>query len=132
VLHFQKWVRVNQQPPMHQLAILSIGWAPFFHLALDTVHHNPFFFIADHCFFSFLGSWPFFPWTWPHTYLPYSLSYPHKSYTNLGTLFIIPYWLSYPIDLATILTTYPTNLATLHTQSLYWHKYFTNLITLIR
>jgi len=62
--------------------------------------------------------------------------------------------MSYPIDVATVLTTYPTNLATLlttyptnltivlityptdltilHTQSLYWHKYFTNLITLIR
>jgi hypothetical protein len=36
---------------------------------------------------------------------------------------------SYPIDLVTLLTIYPTNL---HTQPLYSHKYFTNLITLIR
>jgi hypothetical protein len=66
--------------------------------------------------------------------------------TDIATLIT-----SYPIDLATVLTTYPTNLATLlitypinlttvlttyltnlHTQPLYWHKYFTNLVTLIR
>jgi len=57
--------RVNQQPPMHQLAILSTGWGAFFHLALDGVHHNPFIFVADHCtfFFFFFGSWSFLPWT---------------------------------------------------------------------
>ncbi len=27
--------RVNQHPPMHQLAILSIGWAAFFHPTPD-------------------------------------------------------------------------------------------------
>jgi len=42
--------RVNQHPPMHQLAVLSTGWAAFFHSAPDRVHHNPFFFFAaDHC-----------------------------------------------------------------------------------
>ncbi len=47
--------------------------------------------------------------------------------TNLTTLLI-----TYLTNLTTILTTCPTNLATLHTQPPYWHKYFTNLITLIR
>jgi len=65
----------------------------------------------------FFDSWPFFPWNWPHTLLPCSFSYPHKYYTNLGTLFVIPYIhsylnTSYCIDLTTVLTTYPTNLAT--------------------
>jgi hypothetical protein len=35
--------RVNQQPPMHQLAVLSTGWAKSFHSVPDGVHHNPFF-----------------------------------------------------------------------------------------
>ncbi len=45
--------KLNQQPPMHQLAVLSTGWGVFFHLALDGVHHNPFLFVVDHCTFSF-------------------------------------------------------------------------------
>ncbi len=90
--------RVNQQPPMHQLAVLFTGCLAFFHLAPDGVHRSPFLFAADHCtffyfFFFVLGR---FSWTWPHTYLPCSLSYHHKYCTNLGTLFIIPYWHSYP------------------------------------
>jgi hypothetical protein len=48
---------------MHQLVVLSIGWAAFFHLAPDGVHHSPFLFADDHCIFIFFGSWPFFPWT---------------------------------------------------------------------
>jgi len=47
--------------------------------------------------------------------------------TNLATLFI-----TYPINLTIVLTTYLVDLATLHTQPSYWHKYFTNLVTLIR
>jgi hypothetical protein len=48
--------RVNQQPPMHQLAILSTGWVAFFHSAPDGVHLSPFLFAADHCtFFLVLG-----------------------------------------------------------------------------
>ncbi len=56
--------RMNQQPPMHQLAVLSTGWGAFFHLVLDGVHHSPFLFAVDHYtfFFFFFGSWPFFPW----------------------------------------------------------------------
>jgi hypothetical protein len=42
--------RVNQQPPMHQLAVLSTGWAEFFHSAPDAVHHSPFFFLLCGCF----------------------------------------------------------------------------------
>jgi hypothetical protein len=68
---------------MHQLAVLSIGWATFFHLAKDGVHHNPSFlgFILGH----------FFPKP-DLTPLPYSPSYLHQYCTNLGgTLLIIPY-----------------------------------------
>jgi hypothetical protein len=56
--------RVNQQPPMHQLAVLSNGWAAFFHLALDGFHHSPFLFATDHCiyyyyyYFWFLALFP--------------------------------------------------------------------------
>ncbi len=44
---------MNQQPLMHQLAILSTRWPAFFHSTLNGVHHSPFFFIVDHC--TFLG-----------------------------------------------------------------------------
>jgi hypothetical protein len=47
--------------------------------------------------------------------------------TNLATLLI-----TYPTNLTIVLITYPTDLATLHTQPPYWHKYFTNLIILIK
>jgi hypothetical protein len=33
-------MKVNQHSPVHQLAILSIGWAAFFHLALDPALTN--------------------------------------------------------------------------------------------
>jgi hypothetical protein len=63
--------RVNQQPPMHQVAVLSTGWAAFFHSAPDGVHHSPFFFAADHYTFFLFFFWvtlrPFFPWTWSQT-----------------------------------------------------------------
>ncbi len=47
--------------------------------------------------------------------------------TNLITLLI-----TYPINLTIVLTIYPIDLATLDTQLPYWHKYFTNLVILIR
>ncbi len=48
--------RVNQQPPMHQLAVLSTGCLAFFHSAPDGVHDSPFLLAADHCtFFLVLG-----------------------------------------------------------------------------
>jgi hypothetical protein len=47
--------KVNQQPPMHQLAVLSTGWAAFFHSVPDGVHHSPFLFVVDHCTFFFFG-----------------------------------------------------------------------------
>ncbi len=37
------WARVNQQPPMHQLAILSTGWLRFFirhQMGFITVHFS--------------------------------------------------------------------------------------------
>jgi hypothetical protein len=46
--------RVNQQPPMHQLAVLSTRWAAFFHSAPDEVHHSPFIFATDHFTFFFV------------------------------------------------------------------------------
>jgi hypothetical protein len=57
-LDYFHMARVNQQPPMHQLAVLSTGWAAFFHSAPDGVHHSRFFLAADHCT-SFLS---FFFW----------------------------------------------------------------------
>jgi hypothetical protein len=43
------WIaKVNQQPPMHQLVILSIGWVAFFHSTPNGVHHSPFLFVVDH------------------------------------------------------------------------------------
>jgi hypothetical protein len=50
---------------MHQLAVLSTGWAAFFHLAQEGVHHNPFFFATDHyiLYFIFFALRLFFPWT---------------------------------------------------------------------
>jgi hypothetical protein len=47
--------RVNQQPPMHQLVVLSTGWAAFFHLTSNGVHHSPLPFAADHYTFIFWG-----------------------------------------------------------------------------
>ncbi len=59
---FFKTARVNQQPAMHQLAVLSIGWVAFFHLTSDEVHHSPFLFPVDCCIFIYfcLDSWSFF------------------------------------------------------------------------
>jgi hypothetical protein len=51
------WARVNQQPPMHQLAILSTGWAAFFLWAPDGVHHNKLLLIIV----VFFCSWAVFP-----------------------------------------------------------------------
>ncbi len=48
VLGFHGWgrrARVNQQPSMHQLAVLSTGWAAFFHSAPDAIYHSLFCFI---------------------------------------------------------------------------------------
>jgi hypothetical protein len=97
--------RVNQQPPMPQLAVLSTGWVAFFHSVPDGVHHSRFLFAADHCTFFclfFICSWPFFLDLTP-TLVPYLLSP-----TNTATLIT-----SYLTDLAIVLITYPTNLATL-------------------
>ncbi len=109
--------KVNQQPPMHQLAVLSSGCLAFFHSAPDGVHDSPFLFAANHCTF-FFGSWSFFPGPdLTHSYLA------HFSTFISTTPTLVPYLLSptntttlitsYPIDLATVLTTYPTNLTTL-------------------
>jgi hypothetical protein len=53
--------RVNQQPPMHQLVVLSIGWVAFFHSAPNGVHHNPFFLLLTTIPFSFFWFLVVFP-----------------------------------------------------------------------
>jgi hypothetical protein len=110
--------RMNQHPPMHQLAILSTKWVAFFHSAPDGVHHNPFLFAIDHYIFKIyclvLGHFSLgldlkhsYPIHFPTlisiapTLVPYLLS-------PIDTITLI---INYPIKLATILTTYPTNLA---------------------
>ncbi len=130
---------------MHQLAVLSTGWVVFFYSVPDGVHHNPFFFAADHCtfFLFFFGSWPFFPRPdLTHSYLahfptlitciaptllPYLLS-PTNTTTlitnNLIDLAIV--LITYPTNLATLLITYPTNLTTVLTT---YPTYTTTLLT---
>jgi hypothetical protein len=99
---------VNQQPPMHQLAVLSTGWADFFHSVPDGVHHSPFLFGADHCTFYFyfyflvLGRFSLGP------------DLTHIYPAHLPTLIsiaptLVPYLLSLT-DIATIIITYPINL----------------------
>jgi len=154
------WAKVNQQSPMQQLVVLSFGWATFFHSTQDGVHQSPFPFATSHCiFFHFhfvLSRFSPVP-NLTHSYLIHLLTFisitptlvPYLLFpTNIAILIT-----NYPIDLATILTTYPTNMATLlitylinlitilityptnlvtlYTQPPYWHKYFTNLVTLI-
>jgi len=95
---------MNQQPPMHQLAVLSTGWGAFFHLAPDGVHHNPFLFAADHCIFIlFLVLGHFSPGPdLPPCSLSYLLS---------PTPTFVPYLLS-PTDIATLIISYVIDLAT--------------------
>ncbi len=125
IMKYYNQAKVNQQPPMHQLVVLSTRWATFFHLALDGVHHNPFFLVIDHYtliyfIFLFCGRFslgpnltPSYPTHFPTlinttpTLVPYLLS-PTDITTLITTLIT-----SYHVDLATILTTYPTNLTTL-------------------
>jgi hypothetical protein len=85
---------VNQQPPMHQLAVLSTGWAAFFHSAPDEVHQSQFLFAADHCSFSF-----FFGFL---AVFPLDLTcHPAHSPTPISTTpTLVPHVLS-PTDIAT-------------------------------
>jgi len=121
------WARMNQQPPVHQLAVLSIGWAIFSHLVSNGIHHNPFFFTINHCIYLFmflvLGHFsprpdlthsyfthlPTFISTTP-TLVPYLL--PHTNITTLITSYLInlaTILTTSLIDLTTILITYPIN-----------------------
>jgi hypothetical protein len=97
---------------MHHLAVLSTGWAAFFHSAPYGVHHSPFLFALDRCIFIFLfGSWPFF--LGPNL----THSYPTHLPTLISIVLILVPYLLYPIDIVTLITTiqtiYPTNLITL-------------------
>jgi hypothetical protein len=61
---YLQMAKMNQQPPMHQLVILSTGWAAFFHSMLDGVRHSHFFLLLTIVFLFFrVCSWLFFPWT---------------------------------------------------------------------
>jgi hypothetical protein len=126
-----EWAKVNQQPLMHQLVVLSIGWATFCHSTLDGVHHNPFLFTVDHCIFfgGFVFGCFFLGPNLTH-------SYPIHLLTLISIVpSLVPYLLSptnitilitsYPTDLITILTTYPTNIATMLT------TYLINLTSLL-
>ncbi len=75
--------RVNQQSPMHQLAVLSTGWATFFHSVPDGVQHNPLPFTADHYIYIIFG------------------------------LFFIALFLNLTSHIATLITSYSIDLATL-------------------
>jgi len=110
---------VNQKPPMHQLAILSTGWAVFFRLTSNVFIQSISLFAVDHCTsFFFFFSWPFsfgldFTHSYP-THLPIFISTaPTLTPYLLSLTDIVILIINYPIDLATILTIYPTNLATL-------------------
>jgi hypothetical protein len=87
---------VHQQPPMHQLAILSTGCAAFFHSAPDGVHHSLFFFLFFVCcwslylvFFSVLDCFFLRP-DLTHSYPTHLRLLISTALTNLGALVIIP------------------------------------------
>jgi hypothetical protein len=68
--------RVNQQPPMHQLVVLSTRSLAFFHSAPDGVHHSPFLFVANHCIFIYFLFLVVFPGpNLTHSYQPWYLIY---------------------------------------------------------
>jgi len=100
--------RVNQQPPMHQLAVMSIGWATFFHSVPDGVHHTPLPFTADHYIYIYIYIYKFFKKKIDLFFIVLFLNLT----SHIATLIT-----SYPIDLAIILTTYPINLVILLTTS---------------
>jgi hypothetical protein len=79
-LFMRSWLlgRVNQHPPRHQLAVLSIGWAAFSSGSLRCVN--------QHCtivnLFMAVFSQPSPPY-YPPTYLPYWPSYPANLHLGL-------------------------------------------------
>ncbi len=92
--------KVNQQPPMHQLAVLSTGCLAFFHSAPNGVHRNPFLFAADHCTFFYFFFW--FLAVFPGPALTHT--YPTHFLTLISIApSLVPYLLS-PTDTATLIT----------------------------
>jgi hypothetical protein len=57
-------------------------------------------------------------------------SYPPHLSIFISTVPTLVSYLLSSIDIITLITSYPTSLAILYAQSLYWHKYFTNLVSL--
>ncbi len=128
------WAKVNQQPPMHQLVVLSIGWATFFHSAPDGVHHNFFFcywpmYLFFFVFFYFAAIFPLHLDLTP-SYIDHctffslffllcsrfpprlnlTLSYPTHFPPSLHQPWYL-YLLS-PTNIATLITRYPIDLVT--------------------
>ncbi len=115
-----EWAKVSQQPPMHQLVVLSIGWATFCHSTLNGVHHNPFFFTGNHYIFFggvVLGCFFLGP--------DFTHNYPIHLLTLISIVPTLVPYLSSPIDITTLITSYPTDLTTILT------TYLTNLATLL-
>jgi hypothetical protein len=67
----QQWVssraRVNQQPPMHQLAVLFTGWGAFFIWCQMGSSQSISFHRWSLYFIYFCSFFIFFLWIWPHT-----------------------------------------------------------------
>jgi hypothetical protein len=103
-------VRVNQPPRLHQLAVLSTGWATFFHPVPDTPLTNigaqsnlfscwPLTFLFSHYFLN-LTYLPYLP-----TYLPI---YPPINLTSLLPTYLTTYIPAYlPIYLHAYLSAHP-------------------------
>jgi hypothetical protein len=83
--------RVNQHPPLHQLAILSIGWVTFFHPTPDLALTK----IAPHS--TILACRPFDVFSWMGFFGNSDL------HTTVAVIYH-PTPPSYPIDLITLLT----------------------------
>jgi hypothetical protein len=100
------WARVNQHPPVHQLAVLSIGWAAFLHSVPGPV-------LTQHCTtVNLFGLLTFDPFYFLGVFLTLSILP-----SNLITL--VP---TYPTDLVKLLTcilALPTN--PLPTYPLFFH-----------
>jgi hypothetical protein len=138
---------MNQHPLIHQLVILSIGWAMYLHLVIDLVlighgelvatnaptwSFSLFFiwcqmgFIIIHFFLLLIIVLNYYFWVFGHfsLWLDFTYSYLiHLRTTPSTTPTLVPYIFS-PIDITILIINYPIELATILT------TYPTNLATL--
>ncbi len=68
-------------------------------------------------------SWLFYPLDGLRFFIQHQMGF----ITFLFSFFLLPTTILFPLDLTSHI---PTDLATLHTQPLYWHNCFTNIVTL--